>query len=49
MDFEIDIHPIASVRKAHNAGKAHVANVRNYYAGMILTAIKLEQHVKPLI
>ncbi|KAI8580182.1 hypothetical protein K450DRAFT_238553 [Umbelopsis ramanniana AG] len=25
-------HDSSSVRKAHNAGKAHVANVRNYYA-----------------
>lgn len=24
---------IASVRKAHNAGKNHILNVRNYYAG----------------
>ncbi|RUS27588.1 U1 small nuclear ribonucleo protein C [Jimgerdemannia flammicorona] len=26
-------HDSSSVRKAHNAGKNHVLNVRNYYAG----------------
>ena len=25
---------VASVRKAHNSGKNHIANVRNYYAGV---------------